>query len=153
MIEIIGDTVFKCDRGVRSIGEASMGEFDNVLDAMRGARFDEFCIRKASSSLKFSQGDRMDAPTYILETNCSISTSLTKSEDYEVTSPQSAKILYDLLESNLSELEKVSDKIFLARFEGGAVFYFSDFDNLWDNVFSVRVFNWPAVGDRGSYFF
>jgi hypothetical protein len=128
-------------------------EMQNLLDAMKGARFDEFCIRKSSMRFRFSQGVGVESPVFILETNSNISFSIKKLGEYEETTPNAANELFRLLEFNLSELTKVADNGYFIRFDNGNGFYVFDFDGLWDNIFSVRVLNWPNTGDRGHFLY
>ena len=97
-----------------------MNESESLLKAMQGAKFDEFCIRKASMSLKFSQGDGVNSPVFILETTSNVSCTMNKTAEYEEATPESATFLYPLLETKLTELRKIGNRLYLAEFEGEA---------------------------------
>lgn len=124
-----------------------------LLADMRGARFDDFTLRKASMRLSFSKSIAGVYSVFHVETNSYVSRmpvlSPADTEDVAVT----ARTLFDALEQELLSIDEVARRTYRFALNEGAAFYLIDLPETWDNVFSVRTVDWPEIGSNGAYFY
>jgi hypothetical protein len=76
-----------------------------------------------------------------------------KLSEYEQGISSAAQRLYEVLELRLDLIRQIDQRVYLFRFENGADIYLADFEELWDNVFSIRTIDWPNDGFQEHYLF
>lgn len=113
---------------------------DTILHDMVGARLQEVAIGKSTIGLDFVPADLQRSCVFRLKTASFFSSDSRVSDEYESEIERAFPKLYQQIENTLEAIEFDGTRGVL-RFSGGSTFVVEDFENLWDNTFSIEVRN------------
>ena len=120
-----------------------------VLASMQGSTLREVAFGEAAVRLEFSKSDKESWAVFRLKTTNFISTSKQRYAEYEVEIVEAMPVLYQALGRELAEFSH-SGGLALMRFQGGDTLFIRDDEQIWDNIFSIKLEN---EGGRSEYLY